>query len=597
MAKRQGKATKTRAWKRKAKELRKNNKMWAEGARESLMRPHIEAYADALERGWRAERDYLQKVCNEYHACISWRLADHEEPALPLPVYDPFAPPVPEPLDESERALKHEAIKTLNERIRRWLKYRARSLRHGLASDKGMHDNPFAVLLAKLSGLTTPPKARQAYQQYMHESYASDIAPVVTERWMEKSINPDGSANTKKPNAPFRSAVARDLFAALPQEEQDRIATRAKEEAKQAKLDYAKGMKEGPSKSPEARQRCIDGFGRFMAPIMRGLHEYTGLKGYIVLGGPIPRYDGEIGTVHLSVGTNLASVPTPFPNWDKPRWAREVIGFLKEYLATAFTAEDCSEAALPSTEPLKAGLFTFESDNSDSDASDSDSSSSSSSSDDEEEEEEEDEDGSGEEGEGVVKGKEKARKKAEKEKAREEGGEGERKGKGKAAGTATGRKKRKRAEDEEAGGAKRAKTSTRSKAGEGDNSDREEDEVETVRRAEEEARRADEEARIEEGRRYAAQRNANIARNDELLSLLKLKGAASLAGMGIELPGSKKQTAVPKRVKKPAVNGPRRRSTRGTNRGEGVGPDEDDGGGDGGGEEEEEEGEGLGVGG
>jgi hypothetical protein len=107
-------ARKKRTWKRKSKELRKSNKMWAEGAREDLLRPHIEPYADALERGWRAERDYLQKVCNEYHARIFWRLADTDEPELPLPDYDPFAPPVVEALTDEERAARHDRIEELN---------------------------------------------------------------------------------------------------------------------------------------------------------------------------------------------------------------------------------------------------------------------------------------------------------------------------------------------------------------------------------------------------------------------------------------------------------------------------------------------------
>jgi hypothetical protein len=105
----------TRVWKKKAKEERRNNKMWAEGAREDLMRPHVEAYADALQRGWRAERDYLQKVCNEFHGRISWRLQDHEEPDLPLPAYDPFAPPVAEELTDEEKNARHTRIQELND--------------------------------------------------------------------------------------------------------------------------------------------------------------------------------------------------------------------------------------------------------------------------------------------------------------------------------------------------------------------------------------------------------------------------------------------------------------------------------------------------
>jgi hypothetical protein len=81
----------------------------------------------------------------------------------------------------------------------------------------------------------------------MRES-APEVAAEVNERWKEKSINPNGSVNTKLPDAPFRCAVTRNLFNALPEEEQ---------EAVQAKREYAKAMNDGPSKSPEARQKYV----------------------------------------------------------------------------------------------------------------------------------------------------------------------------------------------------------------------------------------------------------------------------------------------------------------------------------------------------
>jgi hypothetical protein len=101
-------SSRKRAWKRK------NKKLWAEGAREDLLKPHIEAYTDTLERGWRAERDYCQKVCNEYHARISWRLADEDEPELPLPDYDEFAPWATEELTEEEEIERQARIEALN---------------------------------------------------------------------------------------------------------------------------------------------------------------------------------------------------------------------------------------------------------------------------------------------------------------------------------------------------------------------------------------------------------------------------------------------------------------------------------------------------
>jgi hypothetical protein len=105
---------KKRAYKPVAKEDRKSLKAWAKGVRETILEPHIASYTDALERDWRAERDYLQDVCNEYHTLIPWRLDDYVEPEEPLPVWDKYAPPVLEDLDEEETALKRKRVRELN---------------------------------------------------------------------------------------------------------------------------------------------------------------------------------------------------------------------------------------------------------------------------------------------------------------------------------------------------------------------------------------------------------------------------------------------------------------------------------------------------
>ncbi|KAJ7689745.1 hypothetical protein B0H16DRAFT_1752803 [Mycena metata] len=116
MAKNRGihKKTSNRKRDRIAKKDRRNLKLWAEGARESVLKPHIPAYTDALQRGWRAERDYLTLVCNEFHARISWRLEDHEEPELPLPEYDKHALVPQEELDEEELVRKRLRVEEMN---------------------------------------------------------------------------------------------------------------------------------------------------------------------------------------------------------------------------------------------------------------------------------------------------------------------------------------------------------------------------------------------------------------------------------------------------------------------------------------------------
>jgi hypothetical protein len=63
----------------------------------------VEPYSEAVELGWIKEREYLQRVCNEYHARIDWWLADHEDPGE-LTLFDPntILPP-PEKLSPEEQ--------------------------------------------------------------------------------------------------------------------------------------------------------------------------------------------------------------------------------------------------------------------------------------------------------------------------------------------------------------------------------------------------------------------------------------------------------------------------------------------------------------
>ncbi|KAK6980491.1 hypothetical protein R3P38DRAFT_2453076, partial [Favolaschia claudopus] len=321
---------------RKEKKDRRNLKLWAEGARESILRPHLPAYTDALERGWRAERDYVREVCNEFHAKVSWRLGDDEEPELPLAEYDPLATAETEELDDEEIVLKRERIDTMNARIHRWLKYRATKMRRPKAFDRS--GDPWALLLSKLAGITVPPKARQGYQQYMHESYEADIKPVVEARWKSSRLEDDGVTlrTAKGPGAPFRAEVARELFKELSEDQQVEIKLRAKEQAAAEREEYLYKMKNPPSKKPEDRQRCIDNLGAFMTEVLKGVYEYTGLASFAVFGGPMPAFEGELRTLTVAYGRNLGPNACHFPQWSKPRFSKDVLDFMREWLPTAY---------------------------------------------------------------------------------------------------------------------------------------------------------------------------------------------------------------------------------------------------------------------
>ncbi|KIM81006.1 hypothetical protein PILCRDRAFT_9052 [Piloderma croceum F 1598] len=185
-----------RKYKRMNKKAHQNQKLWAEGCRETILAPHIEPYADALARSAVCEHDYLCRVLNEYHQLIPWNLPDDEEPLLPLPAYDP-RPMAPEEFLTDEEALrKSQMISRKNKAIQHWLKYRVCKLNKRLIPHMDPEKNPWMALLVKLSGTQRPPvKAHQPFQQFMHECYASAIKPLIDDKLY--ALRPQGNFAVK----------------------------------------------------------------------------------------------------------------------------------------------------------------------------------------------------------------------------------------------------------------------------------------------------------------------------------------------------------------------------------------------------------------
>ncbi|KAK6966283.1 hypothetical protein R3P38DRAFT_2591165, partial [Favolaschia claudopus] len=200
--------------------------------------------------------------------------------------------------------------------------------------------DPWARLLCKLTGTGPPAKARQGYQQYMHESYDSVIEPVVRARWNATGADDDGALRTKKGiDANFRATVARELFQELPANEQDALRQRAKAEATRGKEEYLKHLKAGPSKAPEERQKCIDNLGAFMSTLLREIYDHTGLVSFAVFGGPIPNHGGELRNLTVAHGRSLGAGGCTFPLWMKARFGHDVLDFMKEWLKGVYSEQ------------------------------------------------------------------------------------------------------------------------------------------------------------------------------------------------------------------------------------------------------------------
>lgn len=146
---------------------------------------------------------------------------------------------------------------TSPQRIRRWYKYRIRRIRKNtVRAGLDPARDPYTVLLAKLSGISAPPKARQAYQQFMRESHATAIAPVVKARW-EADRAAGVQTTSREPKAGYRAAIAREVFNGLSAAEQTGFGDRAKAEAAAAKAAYLKLLKDGPPQDAASRQKYV----------------------------------------------------------------------------------------------------------------------------------------------------------------------------------------------------------------------------------------------------------------------------------------------------------------------------------------------------
>ncbi|KAJ7836428.1 hypothetical protein B0H13DRAFT_1913068 [Mycena leptocephala] len=289
-------------------------------------------YAQERDLGWVKERAYLQKVCNEFHSRVDCCLEDHDEPELQA--WDPKEVVGAEQLLDEEEVLRCQRIKLLNKICH------CRNLVSGLDPRK----DPFTLLLTKLTGLTSPPK----------------IAPVVAERWASaRANNEPGTAGKKEPKAGFCASVAREVFASLSDTKKAAISKRVKDEAAEVKDMYEKALKTLPSNKPEDRQRFLGAHPAQSTRVHR-LHSMT------IVSGPIPKFGGDLRTVHVSVGQNKANAPVHCTQWDKVRFKQHVVKYMVDYLDTAFstqnTESDCSAAALESSADLKDTKYTMNDD-------------------------------------------------------------------------------------------------------------------------------------------------------------------------------------------------------------------------------------------
>ena len=115
-------------------------------------------------------------------------------------------------------------------------------------------NDPFVVLLAKLTGLSKPKKARQAYQHWSKFHYEEKIKPTVVKNW-EAHKKEKGLPASKGLNTGFRGQVTLRMFNKLPLEERVQWAKDAKVFSKLENQEYDEALKRPYAQDPASRQR------------------------------------------------------------------------------------------------------------------------------------------------------------------------------------------------------------------------------------------------------------------------------------------------------------------------------------------------------
>ncbi|KIY60965.1 hypothetical protein CYLTODRAFT_495451, partial [Cylindrobasidium torrendii FP15055 ss-10] len=217
--------------KKKPKDQRKSRRGWAEGKREEVLTQYLSRFTQAISgsKPQSAADEVLRIVYARFFFHFPWDKPDDWEPDT-IDDFDPDVVLEPEVLSEERQAEKSQVMKEKKSAIRRWLRHRAAKVRQ-MASDLRADrlSDPYQALLAKLSGITKPKKARQGYQEWQSSTRSSDPRPpepgadpkpnslyvdkAARRQWREQ---PAYSRAPQQIPGHFRQKVARDLFNDLP---------------------------------------------------------------------------------------------------------------------------------------------------------------------------------------------------------------------------------------------------------------------------------------------------------------------------------------------------------------------------------------------
>ncbi|PPQ77572.1 hypothetical protein CVT26_006110 [Gymnopilus dilepis] len=328
------------------------------GSRKEFLLSQKAVYAEAVAGGFAA--DALADIQRKYFKRYPIDLDHNEEPSEEhlASVNDDVADADPEEPnreslseEEYERKVKElqqraELIRYRKAQIKRWMAYQ-----HMKDQDSDPMEpsptNPYNSLIFQLSGKEpTRPRKKTAVNVW-RKSQRHNI-----EVRVKNLAKTQGIPNDRL--AALRDKVARDMFHALPLDQQDKWKKQAEEESVAANEEWERLRKSGPSKKPEDRQICIQSVVRVTQPFIDTLSESTGWNWTLIGGGPEPAHGGQLNIISVHAGLTPGEVKMNFGRAERADYKKYFVPVFGRFLKKCFSPEECRARALVDTEGLVA---------------------------------------------------------------------------------------------------------------------------------------------------------------------------------------------------------------------------------------------------
>ncbi|KJA15176.1 hypothetical protein HYPSUDRAFT_149496, partial [Hypholoma sublateritium FD-334 SS-4] len=302
------------------------------GLRKAFLDAEQETYNAAVEDNRAA--DTLADIQRRYFKRFPLSLPFSEEPteeflnsvddAAPDPELKPPSKDMsPEAFARAQRVYEFEVkeLKMRKAQIKRRLQYVHNKTKNQQAAySMGSVDDPMAVLMSKLTGISLHrPRLKTAYNLWGPENRAE---------------------------AALRSAIYKECFDALPEEQKKAWALRAEAEHNESLRKVEDALKAGPSTSPVDRQKVINCLPKFIEPLLDLIADHTGWKLSVIAGGPEPADGGRLNVISIHSGVTSGSVKMNYGRSERIAYKEHVMTSFGRFLTKCYPVQECRERAL-----------------------------------------------------------------------------------------------------------------------------------------------------------------------------------------------------------------------------------------------------------